>query len=184
MGAILEFGLIVTQIVTAVVIYPLVRRQSETVSLGYVTARTMESVFAAIGIMSIISVVDVANSLGSATGVHATAIGASGSSLVNTYEWAFLWGPGLVAGIGNGLMLGYLMYRSHSCRPAWHRWSRRWPLLILSFVLTLFGVYKNGSDLLPCCHSRKSCGRHSSASTAHGKDSAGESDRQSRNGNG
>ena len=46
LGAVLEFGLIVTQIGTAVVIYPLVRRQSEIVSLGYVTARTMESVFA------------------------------------------------------------------------------------------------------------------------------------------
>ena len=32
LGAVLEFGLIVTQIGTAVVIYPLVRRQSETVS--------------------------------------------------------------------------------------------------------------------------------------------------------
>ena len=36
-GAVLEFGLIVTQIGTAVVIYPLVRRQSETVALGYVS---------------------------------------------------------------------------------------------------------------------------------------------------
>ena len=44
LGAVLEFGLIVTQIATAVVIYPLVRRQSETVSLGYVSARLMESV--------------------------------------------------------------------------------------------------------------------------------------------
>src|SRR4051794_2713155 len=34
LGAVLEFGLMVTQIGTAVVIYPLVRRQSETVSLG------------------------------------------------------------------------------------------------------------------------------------------------------
>jgi hypothetical protein len=33
-GAILEFGVIVTNIATAVVIYQLVRRQSETVSLG------------------------------------------------------------------------------------------------------------------------------------------------------
>ena len=59
LGALFEFGLIATQIATAVVIYPLVRRQSETVALGYVTARIMESVFAAIGIMSIISVVNV-----------------------------------------------------------------------------------------------------------------------------
>jgi hypothetical protein len=148
MGAILEFGLIVTNIATAVVIYPLVRRQSETVSLGYVTARIMESVFTAIGIISIISVVDVAHSLASATGVNATAIGASGSSLVHSYEWAFLWGPGLVAGIGNGLMLGYLMYRSALVPPrmAWFGLIGG-PLLILSFVLTLSGVYKNGSAL-------------------------------------
>ena len=147
-GAILEFGLIVTQIATAVVIYPLVRRQSETVSLGYVTARIMESVFAAIGLMSIITVVDVANSLASATGVKATAMGASGSSLVNTYEWAFLWGPGLVAGIGNGLLLGYLMYRSALVPPRMALLGLiGGPLLILSFVLTLFGVYKNGSAL-------------------------------------
>ena len=63
LGAIFEFGLIATNIATAVVIYPLVRRWSETVSLGYVTARIMESVFIAIGLMSIISVVDVNDAL-------------------------------------------------------------------------------------------------------------------------
>lgn len=146
-GAILEFGLIVTQIGTAVVIYPLVRRQSETVSLGYVSARIMESVFAAIGIMSIISVVDVGNSLAATGGVHAIALGASGTSLVNTYSWAFLWGPGLVAGIGNGILLGYLMYRSALVPPRMALFGLiGGPLLILSFVLTLSGVYKNGSS--------------------------------------
>jgi hypothetical protein len=146
LGAVLEFGLIVTQIGTAVVIYPLVRRRSETVSLGYVTARLMESVFAAIGLISIISVVDVAASLASGTGIDATALGVTGDSLVKTYDWAFQWGPGLVAGIGNGLMLGYLMYRSALV-------PRRMALLgliggtllILSFVLKLCDVYEDGS---------------------------------------
>jgi hypothetical protein len=148
LGAVLEFGLIVTQIGTAVVIYPLVRRQSETVSLGYVTARIMESAFAAIGIISIIAVVNVADSLAAATDAGATALGVSGDSLVHTYDWAFQWGPGLVAGIGNGLMLGYLMYRSELV-------PRRMamlgliggPLLILNFVLILCGVYENGAGL-------------------------------------
>src|SRR4051812_46169951 len=144
-GAVLEFGLIVTQIGTAVVIYPLVRRQSETVSLGYVAARIMESVFAAIGIIAIISVLNVADALRSASGVSATALAVQGNSLVHNYDWAFLWGPGLVAGIGNGILLGYLMYRSELV-------PRRMavlgliggPLLILSFVMMLIGVYKNG----------------------------------------
>jgi hypothetical protein len=142
-GAVLEFGLIVTQIGTAVVIYSLVRRQSETISLGYVSARIMESVFAAIGIMSIISVVNVADSL--AAGGDATALAVTGNSLASTYQWAFQWGPGLVAGIGNGLMLGYMMYRSELV-------PRRMamvgliggPVLILSHILILCGAYKNG----------------------------------------
>src|SRR5829696_2809527 len=74
LGVVLEFGLIVTQIGTAVVLYPLGRRQSETISLSYVAARIMESVFAAIGIISIISVVSVADLLSSATGVSAAAL--------------------------------------------------------------------------------------------------------------
>ena len=146
LGAIFEFGLIVANIATAVVIYPLVKRQSATVALGYVTARIMESVFIAVGLMSIISVVSVNDALAGASGAQATALAAQGSSLVSTYEWAFLFGPGLVVGFGNGLMLGYLMYRSGLV-------PRRMamlgliggPMLILSFVLILFGAYENGS---------------------------------------
>jgi uncharacterized protein DUF4386 len=145
LGAILEFGLIVTQIGTAVVIYPLVRRQSETVSLGYVAARIMESVFAAIGLVSIISVVAVIDALDGASRIGATALATQGNSLVHTYEWAFLWGPGLVAGIGNGIMLGYLMYRSALVPPRMALLGLiGGSLLILSFVMQLIGVYKNG----------------------------------------
>ena len=144
-GAVLEFGLIVTQIGTAVVIYPLVRRQSETVSLGYVTARVMESVFAAIGIISIISVLNVADALRGASGVEATALAVQGNSLAHSYDWAFLWGPGLVAGIGNGIMLGYLMYRSALVPPRMALLGLiGGSLIIFSFVMMLIGVYKNG----------------------------------------
>jgi hypothetical protein len=145
LGAVLEFGLIVTQIGTAVVIYPLVRRQSETVSLGYVCARIMESVFAAIGIISIITIVSVAHSLVGAGGTEAAALHAQGDTLAQMYDWAFRWGPGLVAGLGNGIMLGYLMYKSELV-------PRRMATLGLvggtvitvSFVLMLIGLYKNG----------------------------------------
>jgi hypothetical protein len=148
LGAILEFGLIITQIGTAVVIYPLVRRQSETIALGYVAARLMESVFAAIGIMSMMSVVSVADVLSGGGRIGTTALVADANSLVHTYEWAFQWGPGLVAGIGNGLMLGYLMYRSALVPPRMALLGLvGGPLLILSFVLILCGVYENGSSV-------------------------------------
>jgi hypothetical protein len=146
LGAILEFGVIVTNIATAVVLYPLVKRLSEKVALGYVTARIMESAFILVGLMSIISIVSVSNALTGATGAEAIALTVQGNSLAATYDWAFLFGPGLVVGFGNGLMLGYLMYRSGLV-------PRRMamlgliggPMLIVSFVLILFGVYENGS---------------------------------------
>ena len=99
-------------IATAVVLYPIVRRLSERLALGYVTARIMESAFILVGLLSIISVVSVSDALAGASGAEATALTAKGGVLVSIYDWAFLFGPGLVVGFGNGLMLGYLMYRS------------------------------------------------------------------------
>jgi hypothetical protein len=146
LGAILEFGVIATNIATAVVIYPLVKRQSATVGLGYVTARIMESTFIAIGLMSIITVVSVNEALAGAGGAEAIALTVQGNTLVSTYEWAFLFGPGLVVGFGNGLMLGYLMYRSGLVPRGMAMLGLiGGPMLILSFVLILFGAYENGS---------------------------------------
>src|SRR4029079_4034834 len=81
LGAVLEFGLIVTQIGTAVVLYPVVRRRYPTLGLGYVAARIMESVFAAIGIIAIVTIVSLLDSLASGTGADAAAFGATGNSL-------------------------------------------------------------------------------------------------------
>lgn len=144
-GALLEFGLIVTQLGTALVLYPIARSRSHTIALSYVSARTMESVFAAIGLISMLSLVSVISAMDGTSGGEAVALQVQGDSLAHAYEWAFEWGPGLVAGIGNGLLLGYLMYTSGLV-------PRRLALLglvggsilILSFLLILAGVYKNG----------------------------------------
>jgi hypothetical protein len=144
-GALLEFGLIVTQIGTAVVLYPIARWQSETIALGYVTARIMESVFAAIGLVSMLSLVSVISAMNGASGGEAVALQTQGDSLAHAYEWAFEWGPGLVAGIGNGILLGYLMYKSALVPPKLALLGLiGGPILILSFLLILAGVYKNG----------------------------------------
>lgn len=146
LGSILEFGVIVTNIATAVVIYPLVKRQSASLGLGYVAARIMESAFIAIGIISIIAVLDVNDAWTAANGTEATtALEAQGNTLVSLYDWAFQFGPGLVVGFGNGLILGWLMYRTGLVPPRMALFGLvGGPLLILSFVLILFGAYDNG----------------------------------------
>ena len=108
--------------------------------------RLIESAFIAIGIIAIISVVDVNDAWLAATGAEATALAASGNTLVSVYDWAFQFGPGLVVGFGNGLILGYLMYRSGLVPPRMAILGLiGGPLLILSFVFILFDVYDNGS---------------------------------------
>lgn len=146
LGALLEFGVVVTNVATAVVIYPIVKRQSEKIALGYVAARIIESAFILVGILSIISIVSVSDALVGATEAEATALAVQGNTLAATYDWAFLFGPGLVVGFGNGLMLGYLMYRSGLVpRQMAMMGLIGGPMLILSFILILFGVYENGS---------------------------------------
>lgn len=146
LGATFEFLLIVANVATAVVIYPLVKRWSATLGLGYVTARVLESVFIAGGLVAIIAVAGVDDSWLTATGVTATALETQGNALVSLYEWGFQFGPGLVVGFGNGLILGYIMYRSGLVpRRMTYFGLIGGPLLIISAVLIVFGAFENGS---------------------------------------
>jgi hypothetical protein len=146
LAAVLEFGVIATNVATALVLYPLVKRQSERLALGYVAARIMESAFIAVGLIAIMSVLSVSNALAGASGAEAAVLTAHGHTLVSTYEWAFLFGPGLVVGFGNGLTLGYLMYRTGLVPRGMAMLGLvGGPMLILSFVLVLFGVHENMS---------------------------------------
>ena len=109
-GAFLELILIIANIGTAVVLYPIVRRQNEILALGYVTARILECVFIAVGILSLLTVVTLRQE--AAAGVDAASLVTTGESLVALHEWTRQLGPGFMVGVGNGLILGYLMYTS------------------------------------------------------------------------
>src|SRR5215218_4433919 len=106
LGAFLELLLIIANIGTAVVLWPVLKRQNEILALGYVTARVIECAFIAVGILSLLSVVTLRQE---AAGADAASLVAVGESLVALHDWTFLLGPGFVVGVGNGLLLGYLM---------------------------------------------------------------------------
>ena len=143
LGAFLEVLLIVANVGSAVVLFPVLKRQNEGLALGYVTARIIESTFIAIGIVSVLAVLTLRRDVGS-TG--AGPLVTVGRSLVAVHDWTFLLGPGWIVGVGNGLILGYLMYRSGLV-------PRRMamlgliggPLIILSGTAVLFNVIQPGS---------------------------------------
>ena len=79
-------------------------------SLGFVTARVMESVFIAVGVLAVLTLVTMRQDFSG--GGDDTALAAISQTLVTLQEWTFNLGPGFVVGVGNGLILGYLMYRT------------------------------------------------------------------------
>jgi hypothetical protein len=132
-AALLELLLIVANIGTAVVIFPIVRRQNEELALGYVTARMIECTFILVGILCVLGIVTLRNQVAGA------AEGTVAYTLAAIKDWTFLLGPGWVVGWGNGLILGYLMYRSELV-PRWAALLGlvAGPLIILSGTAVMF----------------------------------------------
>jgi hypothetical protein len=143
LGAFLEMLLIVANVGTAVVLYPVLKRVNEILALGYVAARLVECVFIATGILGLLTAVALRQG---AAGADAGPLLAVGESLVALHEWTRLLGPGFVVGVGNGLILGYLMYRSRLV-------PRRMavlglvggPLIVASGAAVLLGIIEAGS---------------------------------------
>jgi hypothetical protein len=106
LGALLELLLIIANIGTAVVIFPILRRQNEDLALGYLTARLFECTFILAGILCMVEIITLRQQ------VAGPAEGTLAYTLAGLKDWTFLLGPGWVVGWGNGLILGYLMYSS------------------------------------------------------------------------
>jgi len=143
LGALLEVILVIANIGTAVVLYPLLKRQNHIVALGYVTARVVESTIIAVGIISLLSVVTLRQDFAGTAGTDAASLVPIGSALVAVHDATFLLGPGFLAGLGNGILLGYLMYRSGLVPRGMAMLGLiGGPLIIASFVAVLFGAYE------------------------------------------
>ena len=160
-GALLELLLIIANIGTAVVIVPIMRRQFEDLSIGYVTARIVECTFILVGILAMLTIAT----------LQQQNVGAAEATVAYTLaaikDWTFILGPGFMVGWGNGLILGYMMYRTQLVPRAW-----TWlglvggPLIILSGTIAMFrGGHPSGS-LQGLATPRKHFGSCSLASTA------------------
>ena len=145
LGAVVEIITAIAGIGTAVALYPILRRQSESLALGYVTVRVVESALIAVGIVSLLAVVSLRHDLAGGGTDHASLI-LTGRSLVAVHDATFLLGPAFCAGIGNGLMLGYLMLRSGLVPRRFAQFGMAaGSLALLTALLVLFGAYKQVS---------------------------------------
>ena len=144
LGALLELVLAAANIGTALVLLPLLRRQSEALAFGYVAARVLESTVIVVGIVSVLSVVSLRRLGQDATDAGALLVAAR--ALVAVHDWTFLLGPNFVAGLGNGLILGWLLRRSGAVPPRLTLLGLiGGPLVCLSGIGVLFGLHTQTS---------------------------------------
>jgi len=108
-GCLLDVVNALTCVGSAVALFPVVKRQSEALALGFVTSRLIEAAVVMIGVVSLLAVVTLRQP--GATGAEADTLVTVGQSLVAVRDWTFLFGPNLMATV-NALLLGTLMYRS------------------------------------------------------------------------
>ncbi|GAA4372997.1 hypothetical protein GCM10023088_27310 [Actinomadura verrucosospora] len=144
-GALLEILTAVANIATAVVLFPILKRQSESVSLGYVGSRILESTVIVVGVVCVLAVVALRQDLSGGGGADAALVG---RSLVTLKDQTFLLGPAFCAGFGNGLLLGHLMYRSGLVpRPMALIGLIGGPIACATATAVLFGAYEQQSPV-------------------------------------
>lgn len=141
LGGVLEMIVALACIGTAVVLYPVVKRQNEAVALGFVGVRVLEAATIVAGVVSLLAIVTLRQA-----GVGAEAL-VTGQALVALHDWTFLLGQGLLPAV-NALLLGSLMYQSRlvpRILPVLGFIGA--PLLIASAGATMFGVWGQVSVL-------------------------------------
>jgi hypothetical protein len=141
LGSVLDVICALAGIGTAVALFPVVKRQNEGVALGFVASRIFEAGALFVGVVSLFAVVTLRQDLSGATGAHAAALATTGDALVAIHNWAYLLGPGVMAGV-NALLLGSLMYRSGLVPrviPVLGLIGA--PLILASATATMFGAY-------------------------------------------
>ena len=141
LGVLAEIITLIAGVGTAVTLYPVLRRHNESLALGYVTLRVVESVLITVGIVSLLAVLTLRHN-GAGGGANPASLILTGRSLVAVHDATFLLGPAFCAAIGNGLMLGYLMLRSGLVPRRFAQFGiGAGSLALVTALLVLFGAY-------------------------------------------
>lgn len=110
-GVLLEMIVALSNIGTAVALYPVVKRVGQARAVGFVASRTLEAATMYVGIISLMSIVSLHRS-----GAGANALGAA-QGLAAQYQYTFLFAQSFIPAV-NGVLLGSLMYQSRLV-PRW-----------------------------------------------------------------
>ena len=140
-GGVLEVIVALAGIGTAVVLYPVLKRQNEAAALGLVGSRVLEAAGILAGVACLLTIVTLREA-GAGNGALVT-----GQALVALYDRIFLLSQSLMPAV-NDLLLGYLLYKSRlvpRVLPVLAFIGA--PLLLVADAAVLFGVVERVSAL-------------------------------------
>jgi hypothetical protein len=144
-GGLLDAVNAVACIATAVAVFPVMRRQNESLALGFVTSRVMEAAIIMIGVVSLLGVVTLRQDVAGTPGADPAALQATGQALVAVRDWTFNFGPNVCASI-NAMLFGTLLHRSRLVPriiPTLGLVGA--PLMLGASILAVLGVAELGS---------------------------------------
>lgn len=104
-GGLLEIVVALVGIATAIVLYPVLKKQNESLALGLVAARVLEAATIFVGVAFLLSLVTLHQSGAGKDGLVAS------HALVALYDRIFILGQGFIPGICD-LLLGLIFYKS------------------------------------------------------------------------
>ena len=133
-GSILEILVAFAGIGTAVVLYPVLRKQNEGVAMGLVGSRILESCTIFVGVMFLLAVVTLRQTTAGAGAL------VTSRTLVIMYDRMFLIGQSFMPAV-NDILLGFLLYHSRLVpRSLSLIGIIGGPLLIVGDICVLFGL--------------------------------------------
>jgi len=145
-----EVVLVIAVVGTAVVLYPVLRRQSPALALAYVAARILEAAIILLGTISLLTVLMLRQQQQPFDGDGAGgggALEAVAAGLLALQDGTLLFGPGFALGIGS-ILLASLMYSSRLVpRVIAILGLAGGAIITLSTVLVIFGLYGQFSPI-------------------------------------
>jgi hypothetical protein len=142
-GCLLDVVNALAAIGTAVAVFPVVKRQNESMALGFVTTRMLEAAVIMIGVVSLLAIVTLRRDV--AGGADHASLVTTGQALVAVRDYTFQFGPNICAAL-NAAMFATLLYRSRLVPriiPTMGLIAA--PLLIVASVAVVFGLTEQGS---------------------------------------
>jgi hypothetical protein len=146
-GCLLDVVNALTAVGSAVALYPVVKRQNQSLALGFVTSRMLEAAVIMIGVVSLLAVVTMRQDFAGSAGGDAATLTVTANALVDVRDWTFLLGPGLMPAF-NAILLGTLLYRSRLVpRTIPTVGLIGAPLLLAAMLATYFGAIEQISPI-------------------------------------